>query len=83
MRVGRQDKTAQNDMGVGRGGCRGVWTEQGMLWRQWEARERQVGMISSEMGLIVGSDIMRSEFYGVKCRKACRRRERENQQRRE
>lgn len=22
----------------------------GMVWRQWEARQRQVGMISSEMG---------------------------------
>lgn len=67
MRVGRQDKAAQNDTAGVRGAGRGAGAVQGMLWRQWEARERQVGMISSEMGLIVGSDIMRSEFYGVKC----------------
>ena len=56
----------QNDMG-GRGaggGCRGL------VWRQWEAREKQVGMSSWEMRSIVGSDIMRSEFYGRKCRRS-------------
>lgn len=42
--------------GAGAGWCRGV------VWGRWEAGERQVGMTSSEMGLIVGSDSMRSEF---------------------
>lgn len=35
-------------------GARGCWD---MVGRQWEVRERQVGMISSEMGLTEGSDI--------------------------
>lgn len=43
-------------VGVAEGWCRGV------VWRRWEARQRQVGMTSSEMGLIVGSHSMRSEF---------------------
>lgn len=46
--------------------CRGV------LWRQWEARERQVGRISSEVGLTVVSDIMQSELRGMKCQQARR-----------
>lgn len=36
----------------------------GMMWRRREARQRHVGMTSSEMGLIVGSDIMRAESDG-------------------
>lgn len=36
-------------------------------WRCWEARRKQVGMSSSETGLIAGSAIMRSEFDGTGC----------------
>lgn len=38
---------------------------QGVVWRHGEARQRQVCVSSSEMSLIAGSAIMRSEFYGM------------------